>query len=146
MKKNDILITYLSNAGFMLTDGNTKILIDGIHTEQALNFSPIPEKIMNKIINGEEDFSNIGYGLGRMIRVFKDGFDRGIKESLDISKMDKTPFNQSEFEFEKKLRNAYYPPNFIRNSLEYKEWLKMNLEKGGEDDIHQAESANYKSV
>ena len=51
----------------------------------------------------EEDFSNIGYGLGRMIRVFKDGFDRGINE-------------------------------------------KLNLNKGGEDDIHQAESANYKSV
>lgn len=50
MKKNDILITYLSNAGFMLTDGNTKILIDGVHTEQALNFSPVPEKIMTKII------------------------------------------------------------------------------------------------
>ena len=27
----------------------------------------------------EEDFTNIGYGLGRMIRVFKDGFDRGIQ-------------------------------------------------------------------
>lgn len=51
----------------------------------------------------EEDFTNIGYGLGRMIRVFKDGFDRGIKE-------------------------------------------KLNLNKGGEDDIHKAESANYKSV
>ena len=45
----------------------------------------------------EEDFSNMGYGIGRMIRVFNDGFDRGIKE-------------------------------------------KLNLNKGGEDDIHQAES------
>ena len=51
----------------------------------------------------EEDFSNMGYGIGRMIRVFNDGFDRGIKE-------------------------------------------KLNLNKGGEDDIHKAESANYKSV
>ncbi|AWW28144.1 MBL fold metallo-hydrolase [Acetobacterium carbinolicum] len=59
MKKGEILITYLSNAGFMLTDGKTKILIDGVHTEQALNFSPIPEKIMNKIIRGEENFSDI---------------------------------------------------------------------------------------
>ena len=50
----------------------------------------------------EEDFSNMGYGLGRMIRVFKDGFDRGIKE-------------------------------------------KLNLNKGGEDDIHQAKSENGKS-
>jgi L-ascorbate metabolism protein UlaG (beta-lactamase superfamily) len=61
MKKNEIRITYLSNAGFMLTDGYTKILIDAVHTEQALNFSPIPEKIMNKIINGEGDFSNIDF-------------------------------------------------------------------------------------
>ena len=52
----------------------------------------------------EEDFSNIGYGLGRMIRVFKDGFDRGINEKLNLNR------------------------------------------GGGEDDIHQAESANGKSV
>ena len=52
----------------------------------------------------EEDFSNIGYGLGRMIKVFKDGFDRGINEKLNLNK------------------------------------------GGGEDDIHQAESANGKSV
>ena len=52
----------------------------------------------------EEDFTNMGYGLGRMIRVFNDGFDRGIKEKLKLNK------------------------------------------GGGEDDIHQAESANYKSV
>ena len=52
----------------------------------------------------EEDFNNIGYGLGRMIKVFKDGFDRGINEKLNLNK------------------------------------------GGGEDDIHQAESANGKSV
>ena len=52
----------------------------------------------------EEDVNNIGYGLGRMIKVFKDGFDRGINEKLNLNK------------------------------------------GGGEDDIHQAESANYKSV
>ena len=52
----------------------------------------------------EEDFTNMGYGLGRMISVFKDGFDRGINEKLNLNK------------------------------------------GGGEDDIHQAESANYKSV
>ena len=34
----------------------------------------------------EEDFNNIGYGLGRMIRVFKDGFDRGINEKLNLNK------------------------------------------------------------
>ena len=88
----------------------------------------------------EEDFNNIGYGLGRMIRVFKDGFDRGIKESFHTSEIDTT---QSEIELESKLRNAYYPPNFIRNLLDYKE----QLNKGGdEDDIHQAESENGKSV
>ena len=52
----------------------------------------------------EEDFNNIGYGLGRMIKVFKDGFDRGINEKLNLNK------------------------------------------GGGEDDIHQAESENSKSV
>ena len=52
----------------------------------------------------EEDFSNMGYEIGRMIRVFKDGFDRGIKEKLNLNK------------------------------------------GGGKDDIHQAESENYKSV
>ena len=34
----------------------------------------------------EEDFNNMGYGLGRMIKVFKDGFDRGIKEKLNLNK------------------------------------------------------------
>ena len=34
----------------------------------------------------EEDFNNIGYGLGRMIKVFKDGFDRGINEKLNLNK------------------------------------------------------------
>ena len=34
----------------------------------------------------EEDFTNIGYGLGRMIRVFKDGFDRGINEKMNLNR------------------------------------------------------------
>ena len=69
----------------------------------------------------EEDFNNIGYGLGRMIKVFKDGFDRGIKESFHTSEIDKTPLTRSEIEFKIKLRNSYYPPNFIRDFLDYKE-------------------------
>ena len=69
----------------------------------------------------EEDFSNIGYGLGRMIRVFKDGFDRGIKESFHTSEIDTMPLTRSEIEFKMKLRNSYYPPNFIRDFLDYKE-------------------------
>ena len=85
----------------------------------------------------EEDFSNIGYGLGRMIRVFKDGFDRGIKESFHTSEIDTTPLTRSEIEFKNKLRNSYCTPNEIRNLLDYK--------GGGEDDIHQAESENGKS-
>ena len=69
----------------------------------------------------EEDFSNIGYGLGRMIKVFNDGFDRGIKESFHTSEIDTTPLTRSEIELESKLRNTSYPPNFIRNLLDYKE-------------------------
>lgn len=85
----------------------------------------------------EEDFSNIGYGLGRMIRVFKDGFDRGIKESFHTSEIDTTPLTRSEIELKSKLRNSYCTPSEIRNLLDYK--------GGGEDDIHQAESENGKS-
>ena len=69
----------------------------------------------------EEDFSNMGYGLGRMISVFKDGFDRGINESFHTSEIDTTPLTRSEIEFKMKLRNSYYPPNFIRDFLDYKE-------------------------
>lgn len=77
----------------------------------------------------EEDFSNMGYGsslpsetvLGRMIRVFKDGFDRGIKESFHTSEIDTTPLTRSEIEFKNKLRNSYYTPSEIRNLLDYKE-------------------------
>ena len=77
----------------------------------------------------EEDFSNMGYGsslpsetvLGRMIRVFKDVFDRGINESFHTSEIDTTPLTRSEIEFKMKLRNSYYPPNFIRDFLDYKE-------------------------
>ncbi len=81
MKKNDIIITYLSNAGFMLADGNTKILIDGVHTEQALNFSPVPEKIMTKIINGEENFSNIDFFI----------FTHVHKDHCDLKKLCEVP-------------------------------------------------------
>ena len=44
----------------------------------------VKKKQVTKIT--DEDFSNIGYGLGRMIRVFKDGFDRGIKEKLNLNR------------------------------------------------------------
>ena len=93
----------------------------------------------------EEDFSNIGYGssipsetvLARMIRVFKDRFDRGINESFHTSEIDTTPLTRSEIELKSKLRNSYCTPSEIRNLLDYK--------GGGEDDIHQAESENGKS-
>ncbi|KNZ41713.1 MBL fold metallo-hydrolase [Acetobacterium bakii] len=81
MKKNEIIITYLSNTGFMLTDGQTKILVDGVHTEQALNFSPIPEKIINKIINGVEEFSDIDFLI--FTHVHKDHCD--LKKLCEIS-------------------------------------------------------------
>lgn len=61
MKANKTSIIYIANAGFMVTDGKIKILIDAVHTEQALNFSPIPERIMNKIIRDEEEFSGVDY-------------------------------------------------------------------------------------
>ena len=69
----------------------------------------------------EEDFSNIGYGLGRMTRVFKDGFDRGIKESFYSSEIDTMPLTRLELEFKNKLRNSYCTPSEIRNLLDYKE-------------------------
>lgn len=61
MKINKTSIIYIANAGFMVTDGKIKILIDAVHTEQALNFSPIPEIIMNKIIRDEDEFSGVDY-------------------------------------------------------------------------------------
>ena len=51
----------------------------------------------------EEDFTNMGYGLGRMISVFKDGFDRGINESFHTSEIDTTPLTRSEIEFKMKF-------------------------------------------
>ena len=79
----------------------------------------VKKKQVTKIT--EEDFNNIGYGLGRMIRVFKDRFDRGINESFHTSEIDTTPLTRSEIEFKIKLRNSYYPPSEIRNLLDYKE-------------------------
>jgi len=52
---------YISNTGFLLTDGETKVLIDAVHTEQSMNFSPVPEKTMSKILNGEDEFEHINY-------------------------------------------------------------------------------------
>ena len=84
------------------------VTIEVVQRETPCGFSKSRHKKMQKKKQvtkiTEEDFSNIGYGLGRMIKVFKDGFDRGINEKLNLNK------------------------------------------GGGEDDIHQAESANGKSV
>lgn len=60
---NDLKITYIANAGLLISFSEKTILIDGIHFFKPFGFSPVPEKVLNNIINGESLYKDMDYIL-----------------------------------------------------------------------------------
>ncbi|WP_373481491.1 MBL fold metallo-hydrolase [Acetobacterium sp.] len=60
---NEIKITYIANAGILITGAGKKILIDGIHSFEPFGFSPVPATVLNHIIAGQGIYEDIDYLL-----------------------------------------------------------------------------------
>jgi L-ascorbate metabolism protein UlaG (beta-lactamase superfamily) len=52
-------VTFIANCGFLLTDGNHKVLIDAIFSEGSGMFTTPPDEILLKERDAEEPFNNI---------------------------------------------------------------------------------------
>lgn len=71
---NEIKITYIANAGIMITGAEKKILIDGIHSFEPFGFSPVPATVLNHIIEGQGIYEDIDYLL--FTHCHKDHFNK----------------------------------------------------------------------
>lgn len=60
---NEITITYIANAGILICGAEKKILIDGIHSFEPFGFSPVPDKVLNHIIEGQGIYEYMDYIL-----------------------------------------------------------------------------------
>lgn len=60
---NELKITYIANAGLLISFSERTILIDGIHLFKPFGFSPVPEKVLNNIIKGEGLYKDMDYIL-----------------------------------------------------------------------------------
>lgn len=56
-------ITYTTNAGILIENENIKIMIDGIHSKKVPGFSAVPDILLEKMINGRDNFKDIDYLL-----------------------------------------------------------------------------------
>lgn len=59
----NIKISQVINAGILIENSNTKILIDGIHNDGSTVFNTIDEGLMLEIIYGKRRYHNINYLL-----------------------------------------------------------------------------------
>lgn len=56
---NDLKIEYLANAGFLISGGGHKILLDAVFSRRFLPFSAMPPEILNDIQQGNGEFSDV---------------------------------------------------------------------------------------
>lgn len=63
MRIKDITINYIANAGVLICKGNTKLLLDGIHSQKVPIFSTVSQEVLSKMISGEGIFKDISYLL-----------------------------------------------------------------------------------
>ncbi len=60
-KNNKAYVKLISNTGILIYNGNEKILIDAIYSDNAPMFSKIPSKVWGDMLSGDGEFSNADY-------------------------------------------------------------------------------------
>ena len=63
MNQREIKVTYIANAGVLITSGQTKIFIDALHSEKTPVFSTLSEPLLSQIVAGEGPFKDVDYLL-----------------------------------------------------------------------------------
>lgn len=63
MNQREIKVTYIANAGVLITAGQTKIFIDALHSEKTPVFSTLTEPLLSQIVSGQGSFKDVDYLL-----------------------------------------------------------------------------------
>ncbi|SHJ67564.1 L-ascorbate metabolism protein UlaG, beta-lactamase superfamily [Dethiosulfatibacter aminovorans DSM 17477] len=56
-------ITYIANSGVMIKHEDVKLIVDGLHTKKAVEFSRVKEDTLEKIVRGYKPFDDVDYLL-----------------------------------------------------------------------------------
>lgn len=59
----EVKVTYIANAGVMITFGQTKVFIDALHSKKTPIFQTVKEPLLGRIIRGDNGFKDVDYLL-----------------------------------------------------------------------------------
>lgn len=119
----EVEIIYIANAGLLIKGLEKKILIDGIHSFKPYGFSPVPDRVLDEIINGQGVYKDIDYIL--FTHFHKDHFNEKKLMAycmINSPRLIVAPKNSEKLESLK--TNKYY--------LDSKLWEETVIEEDGE--------------
>ncbi len=60
---SSVVVTYVANEGVLIAQGETQVLIDGLHLPYGPNYMPTPHGTVEKILNAEAPFTSLDFVL-----------------------------------------------------------------------------------
>lgn len=119
--QKDLQITYIANEGFLISNDNIKILIDGLF--KSKHYTSPSDSLISKIIDNKAPVDNINYFL--VTHDHQDHFSEKLVSDF-LSKNPKTKFISTSESCDKLSATGFSSTNLICQNLEIGELKEVN--------------------